>query len=163
MYSTVLKEYHDKDSNLMVKIEVVDWCCGSNWFNDLYTESPHIGGITVTSPTADGRHYIGQYTPKELASDFAKQGRCNPSKEAYESLCQELEHYITASDCSLKCTVSRNGIELNESHGITFDYSYVYGELLEDMANRMLIEYGNDFITEAIEGALEAITGLIAV
>jgi hypothetical protein len=156
---TIIKEYNQDD--LQIIIRVIDYEAGSTWFAELYEESDHIGGTTVTSESANG-HYIGQTTPAELAKDYAKQGRSNPSKEAYDSLSEDLEHYIQASDCALKATVYKNGIELAENQGISFDFSYVYHNSHEEEGLRVLTEYGDEFIKDAIKEAHETLEQLAA-
>lgn len=159
MIKTTIKEYSINDIDLL--IEVIDFCEGSSWFNDLYEPSEHIAGTTITSESANG-HYIGQYKPSELAKDYANQGRLNPSKEAYESLSKELEHYIQASDCALKVTVYKQGIELASNYGISFDFSFVYHNSYEEEGLRMLSEYGDYFINEAINEARDNLRKLAA-
>ena len=133
----------------VMTIGVIDYCCGSHWFQELYESSEHIAGTTVTSESASG-HYIGQTTPAELSKFFAKEGRENPSKEAYDSLSKELEHYIKASDCSLFCRIEKSGVELAKTTGITSEYSDIYHDNYEDFGEDLLKEYGNDFINEAM-------------
>lgn len=165
MYTTETLEDRSKNGWQIV-IDVVDFCEGLHWFADLYTESEHIGGETIAAPAQLCRgavqHYRGQYTPAELASDYAKQGRENPSREAYATLQKELAHYIQASDCALKCTVSRNGIVLASGYGVMFDWSHELEQGLEDTARAMLRDYGRDFIREAIAEAREVVRGLAA-
>ena len=163
MIKELIREY--KTRNFTVKIEAVNFCEGSHWFNELYEASDyHIAGTTIQVPAhLQSRHapsyYIGQYTPSELASDFAKQGRENPSAEAYKSLQDELAHYIEANDCALLCSVSANGVSLSSVGSCVFDYSYDYCGDFEDYAKTMLKEYP-DFIAEAIEEARNTINNL---
>lgn len=54
----------------------------------------HKGGVTITNPEAD-RNSWTYYRPlqvslSELTADYAKQGRENPSREAYDSLQRQL-------------------------------------------------------------------------
>ena len=154
-----------------VKIEFVDWCEGSPWFNDLYTESPHIGGTTIQVPSYlkgnggynDRVFYIGQYKPSELARDYAKQGRANSSAEAYASLQKELAHYIQASDCTIQCTIRRCGIKLGEAHSCTFDVSPEYDELDHEGWYKQIVgDYGFDFVHEAVKQARDKLDELCA-
>ncbi|WP_230687863.1 hypothetical protein, partial [Streptococcus pneumoniae] len=66
----------------------------------IWEEAPHhIGGVTVTLLGSD---YYGRgkntfwtscnYTPGQLAKEYAQAGRENPSKVAYQSLQNELRH-----------------------------------------------------------------------
>ncbi len=143
-----------------VTIEAVNHCEGSHWFDELYTESEHIAGTTITTPSwvtqgFDNRHWIGQTTPAELTKCYAKQGRKNPSAEAYASLQKELAHYMLASDCSLRCTVTMNGIELASVYGIGFDWSEELEESFSDLAAEVMKENGIDFIKQALQEARE--------
>lgn len=163
----LIKEF--EQDGLDVKVYVDGGEYGSHWFRDLYTESPHIGGVTVQVPSQQQhrdcpKFYIGQYTPGQLASEYAKQGRENPSKEAYESLQKELGWYLTAADYNLVCEVSKAGIELAEVYGITFDYSWEYAdESLEEYAVKwMLPDYGDEVVGEAVKEAKEALRNLCA-
>ncbi|MBU1248506.1 MAG: hypothetical protein KKB70_07400 [Proteobacteria bacterium] len=66
-----------------------------------------------------------QYTLDQLSSDFAAQGRPNPSKEAYDSLLAQLRWDNHAEDCHFKVEVSRNGVGLvNEYAGFSFVWSW---------------------------------------
>ena len=135
MIFTTIKEYSIQDLN--IKIQVVDFCEGSSWFNDLYTPSKH----------------------NDL---YTKQGQ-----EAYESLSKELEHYINANDSVrmsallgvLKVTVSKAGVELVKNYGTSFDFSFIYHD---SYGLRMLAEYGDDFVIEAIKEAKNTIQLLTA-
>ena len=59
---------------------------GSPWFRDLYTECEHEGGISIQAPYhrlpycyhGGPKFYRGQYTPAELASEYAKLGIRKP-------------------------------------------------------------------------------------
>lgn len=152
-----------------IKIEIVDFCQGSPWFSELYTPADcHQAGETIQVPShlqhRNGhKFYTGQYTPSQLASDYAKQGRENPSREAYESLQKEMGYYITATDCALRCRVLKAGIELAKKYSVGFDYSYEYTEAsIEDMAKNQLSEHGRDFIKEAISEARDTLQALAA-
>ena len=158
MQTTTIRTF--ETAHFQVLIQVVETHEGSFWLQDLYTPTDtHEAGVTIQVPDhLQGRNapkfYIGQYTPAELAKDYARQGRENPSKVAYESLQNELGHYITADDCFLQCKVYGAGHELACVTGISFEYSYEYDdESLEDLALIMLKEHGREFIHEAIKDA----------
>ena len=164
MISETIRKIETKSYTVL--IEVVNFCEGSYLFNELYTESEHIAGTTIKAPeyltTGKSRHYIGQYTPAELSKDYAKQGRHNPSYEAYKNLQDELAHYIQASDCAIKCSVFKAGIELSSSYGTGFDHSPKCSESLEEKGLLILNEYGREFINEAIIEAKEKLIDLAA-
>lgn len=144
-----------------VALDIVDFCEGSPWLSDLYTPSDtHQAGTTIQVPSHlqkcnCPKYYIGQYTPAQLARDYAKQGRVNPSREAYESLQKELAHYIQASDCAIRCTITHNdtGITLSKTYSTCFDYSHELDESIEQHARFVIDDHGRDFIHEAIEHA----------
>jgi len=155
--------------NYTLTLDIVDFCMGSNWLAELYTATDtHQAGTTIKTPdyVNSSRHapkfYIGPATPAQLARDYAKQGRENPSREAYDSLQRELAHYMTASDCAIRCTVTHTetGIELAESFSCGFDHSDYLECDIEENARRMLAEYGRDFIREAIKEARDTIRKL---
>jgi len=150
-----------------VLIEVVDFCEGSDWLRELYTVSDtHIAGTTIQVPgylqRGGHKYYIGQYTPAQLASDYAKQGRDNPSAEAYASLQTELAHYIQASDCTLRCTVSKAGIKLGSADSVCFEVSPEYYRTPEEHAKAIIGDYGLEFVSEAIQDARETLNALAA-
>lgn len=99
----------------------------------------HQGGVTVKNPIyqRNGFKYATplHYSLKQLSSDYAKQGRKNPSKEAYISLQKELERDLEASEYSLAAkVVDANGSTVLESFylGYAFDWCYRDGDDLED-------------------------------
>lgn len=153
-----------------VALDIVDFCEGSTWLGDLYTATDtHEAGTTIQVPSyLHERHcpkyYIGQYTPAQLARDYAKQGRTNPSREAYASLQKELAHYIQASDCAIRCTITHNetNIILAETYSTCFDYSCELDDGIEDHARMIFKEHGRDFINEAIRHARETQARLAA-
>lgn len=155
-----------KTERFTVLIQAVDYCQGSHWFDELYTPSCHIAGTTIKLPShltrGKAEHFIGQYTPAELARDYAEQGRENPSYAAYKSLQDELAHYVQASDCALQCKVFKAGVELASETSLTFDYSIELNETFEEYAALMLKEYGREFISEAITAAKNKLTELKA-
>jgi len=78
----------------------------------------HDAGRTVQHPNpgrGGPRYWVScNYTPAELAANFAAQGRENPSREAYESLQRELVHYTEGDMVLIRVTVERDGCELAE-------------------------------------------------
>lgn len=143
-----------------IRIEAADLEMGSPLFSELYTASEHIGGVTIQNPDGQG-FYIGQTTPAQLAKEYAKQGHSNPCKTAYASLQRELEHYIKASDCVLRCTVERGGYELAQTYGIGFELSDVYGDTLGSRGRLMLKDYGREFVHEAMQKARTVLAKII--
>jgi hypothetical protein len=151
-----------KTARYTLTLDIVDFCEGSPWLADLYEPTDtHQAGTTIKTPdyVNPSRHapkyYIGQTTPAELAREYAKQGRANPSREAYDSLQRELAHYITATDCAIRCTITHTetGIGLGESYSCSFDHSDYLDCDIEENARRVLRDYGRDFIREAVAEA----------
>ena len=102
----------------------------------------------------------------ELAAAYAKQGRENPSFEAYQSLQNELERDITASDYGFRVNAYISDIlVLDEGHvGCGFDYSYDdEGDLL-DRAICVWDEYGttNEVIGMAKKAAADILESVPA-
>lgn len=150
---------HKTIGNTSVTIEVVDFCEGCYWLHELYTATDeHQGGVTVQVPSHlqcrnSYNYYIGQTTPAELAKEYAKQGRDNPSLEAYQSLQSELAHYIQASDCALKCTVMKHNVIIAENYGTTFDYSVELPQSFDEYGELMFKEYGTELVKETFNEA----------
>jgi hypothetical protein len=119
-----------------VSVFVVDYHCATEWLTDLFDiRDSHEGGVTIRNPVNPGDNRLyqwfapTQYTLASLASDYAKQGRSNPSKEAYKSAQQELAWHLTASDFGISVTVHKHGIEIaNTTAGFGFDYSFEYAD-----------------------------------
>ena len=152
------------DLNIMVSVICFD--CNDG-FSDMWEGTDkHQGGVTITNPEADRNSYI-YFIPKqislsELAADYAKQGRDNPSGEAYKALQDQLVRDISASDYGFKVSAYVGGVEvLADTYvGCGFDYSYDdEGDLL-DAARRVWDEYGAT--EEVIEMAKKAAADIVA-
>jgi len=148
-----------------IEIFAVETHSGCNMlFDQFELTDRHEGGVTIVNPEHDHNSYRYaiplQTSLAELTKSFAKQGRENPSREAYESLQKELGWYITADDCYLRYTVSKAGIELADYIGIGFDYSWHYSDQsLEDYALEILADYGDT--EEALAEAKENLSALL--
>ncbi|ANZ51934.1 hypothetical protein WUMEUNZI_CDS0146 [Salmonella phage SeKF_63] len=99
----------------------------------------HQGGVTVKNPNCQRNEFKYaiplHYSLKQLSSDYAKQGRENPSKEAYTSLQKELERDLEASEYNLAAkVVDANGQTILDSFyiGYAFDWCYSDGDDLDD-------------------------------
>lgn len=162
MNKTLIKT--EAHSGLVLEVYAVEFNSGSSAIWDFFERAEkHIGGVTISNPEFTGRE-IQFFTPvnyslASLASDYAKQGRENPSAEAYESAQQELGWLITADDCALLYRVTCNGIELCEDYGIGFEYSYQYNDqAIEQCALEMLRDY--DESEEVLNRAFEILKTL---
>lgn len=158
MITETLREFNI--GRYQVEIECIDYCQGSDWLGDMFdVVGEHEGGVTVRNPVNAGDNKYHQwYTPKqytlaELASDYAKQGLENPSKDAYESAQRELGWYITASDFGFQVTVKRDDVVLVENNaGLGFDFSWEYSK--ESLADYCWANF-RDVITECLHEAIE--------
>jgi len=122
----------------------------------------HEGGVTVRNPEAHDPRREHMWwksvngTPADLAKEYAKQGRANPSKEAYDSMQKELLHYIAGDMYIARVRVIIEGEEvLDES--LSFDHSsYLFDNTPEEEALARVLEYfGNvdDLMKRAREEA----------
>ena len=131
--------------------------CVENWqFTD-----EHKGGVTIKVKNAERNSYKyaipTHYTLSQLASDYAKQGRANPSLEAYKSLQDELHRDLEASNYILFASVvdSNGNTVLNSfSLAYSFDWCYLDGEDLEE---RLKEEVSNSGAEEEVLERLEAL------
>ena len=152
------------DLNIMVSVICFDCSVG---FSDMWEGSDkHQGGVTITNPDADRNSWRffmpKQYTLADLAADYAKQGRDNPSGEAYQSLQDQLVRDIHACDCGFSVSAFVGGVAIltDEYAGCGFDYSvYDDGDLLS-AARRVWDEYGTT--EEVIEMAKKAAADIVA-
>jgi hypothetical protein len=126
----------------------------------------HKGGVTIANPEADRnswKFFIPKpYTLSELAADYAKQGRGNPSGEAYQSLQDQLHRDIHACDYGFRVSAYIGDIEVlaDEIVGCGFDYSVYDDEDLLSAARRVWGEYGTT--AEVIEMAKKAAADILA-
>lgn len=151
---------------LSINVSVICFECNDG-FSDMWAGTDkHQGGVTITNPEADRnswKYFIPkQYTLADLAADYAKQGRENPSAAAYQSLQDQLVRDISASDYGFKVSAYVGGVEIlaDECVGCGFDYSYDdEGDLL-DVARRVWDENGT--LEEAIGMAKKAAADIVA-
>lgn len=157
-------EIESGDLNIMVSVICFD--CNDS-FSDMWEGTDkHQGGVTITNLEAD-RNCYKYFIPKQctladLAADYAKQGRDNPSGEAYQSLQEQLMRDLHACDYGFSVSAHIGGIEVlaNEYVGCGFDYSYDdEGDLLS-AASCVWDEYGT---TEEVIGmAKKAAADIVA-
>ena len=140
---------------LNITVSVVCFDCNDG-FSDMWEGTDkHQGGVTITNPEADRNSYKyfipRQCTLSELAADYAKQGRDNPSATAYQSLQYELMRDLHACDYGFMVSAYVGGVVVlaDEIVGCGFDYSYDdEGDLLDE-ARRVWDEYST---TEEVIG-----------
>ena len=115
----------------------------------------HKGGVTIANLEADRNSYKyaipQQCTLAELSADYAKQGRENPSSEAYQSLQRQLSRDLNASDYGFQVSAEIDGVKLfdDENLGCAFDWSWEDDNSLLDAAQDVFNEY--DVNQDAIE------------
>lgn len=121
----------------------------------------HQGGVTVKNSNCQHNEFKYaiplHYSLKQLSSDYAKQGRENPSKKAYISLQEELERDLEASEYNITAKiVDANGKTVLDSFyiGCTFDWAYSDDEDLED---RLKEEVSNSDAESEVLEHLEAL------
>jgi hypothetical protein len=137
---------------------------GTHWLNNgdmgMFAErESHIGGVTVKY---NNRHFEPvQYSLAELASEYAKQGRANPSKEAYDSAKQEIEYLWNSYSVGLWATVKIGDIELLDEHIIGSEFNPAFDDE-EETIKRLKEDYVNEesLLQQARERGLELFQAL---
>ncbi|QHR67902.1 hypothetical protein mistaenkt_14 [Escherichia phage mistaenkt] len=119
--------------------EAVNCYEASHSISDWEFTDKHQGGVTIKNPNYQRNEFKYaiplRYSLKQLSSDYAKQGRENPSQEAYISLQKELERDLEASEYNISAkVVDANGNTVLDSFylGYAFDWCYSDGDDLED-------------------------------
>ena len=161
-----IETFEIESGELTINMSIV--CYGYFYgFSDMWEGTDtHQGGVTITNPEADRNswnYFIPkQYTLADLAADYARQGRENPSAAAYQSLQEQLMRDLHACDYGFMVSAFVGGVEIltDEYVGCGFDYSYDdEGDLL-DAARRVWDENGT---TEEVIGmAKKAAADIVA-
>ena len=161
-----IESFEIESGELSINVSVICFECNDGFFFFFEGTDKHQGGVTIANPEADRnswKYFIPkQITLSELAADYAKQGRANPSGEAYQALQDQLMRDIHASDYGFSVSAYVGGVEvLADTYvGCGFDYSYDdEGDLL-DAARRVWDEYGT--LEEVIEMAKKAAADIVA-
>ena len=151
---------------LSINVSVICFDCYDGFSDQWEGTDKHQGGETITNLEADRnswKYFIPkQYTLADLAADYAKQGRDNPSGAAYQSLQDELMRDIHACDYGFSVSAYIGDVELlaDENVGCGFDYSYDdEGDLLDE-ARRVWDEYGT--LEEVIGMAKKSAADIVA-
>lgn len=141
--------------------EAVTWYEPSHALENWEFTDDHQGGVTIKNPNYRRNAFKYaiplHYSLKQLSSDYAKQGRENPSREAYISLQEELKRDLEASDYYLSAkVVDANGKTVLDSFsiGYAFDWCYSDGDDLED---RLKEEVSNSDAESEVLERLEAL------
>tara|TARA_R110000765_G_scaffold401912_1_gene497546 strand:- start:6 stop:506 length:501 start_codon:yes stop_codon:yes gene_type:complete len=154
MGKTIIKEYKQEGFDVVYSYEIDEYERPNDIWEIFTPADYHEAGITIQYLNAGRdcpKHYTScNYTPAQLAKEYAAQGRANPSKEAYDSLQKELSHYLDGICYSAIVEIKRAGIVL-ATDCIGSDYSDNYGESLEDNAIQCAKEHFciKDLISQA--------------
>lgn len=161
-----IDSFEIESGELNISVSVICFDCNDGFSDQWEGTDKHQGGVTITNPDADRnswKYFIPkQCTLSELAAAYAKQGRDNPSAAAYQSLQNQLERDISASDYGFKVSAYVDGVEVlaGEFVGCGFDYSYDdEGDLLDE-ARRVWDEFGT--LEEVIGMAKKAAADIVA-
>ena len=154
MEKTIIKEYKQEGFDVVYSYEIDEYERPNDIWGIFTPADYHEAGITIQYLNAGRdcpKHYTScNYTPAQLAKEYAAQGRANPSKEAYDSLQKELSHYLDGICYSAIVEIKRAGIVL-ATDCIGSDYSDNYGESLADNAIQCAKEHFciKDLISQA--------------
>ena len=152
-----IEKFEIESGELTINVSVVCYECFDGFADQWEGTDKHKGGVTIANPVADRnswKYFIPkQCTLSELAAAYAKQGRGNPSGEAYQSLRDQLHRDIHACDYGFMVSAYVGGIEVlaDEIVGCGFDHSIFDDEDLITAASRVWDEY--DTTAETIEMA----------
>lgn len=161
-----IESFEIESGELNISVSVICFDCNDGFSDQWEGTDTHQGGVTIANPEADRngwKYFIPkQCTLSELAAAYAKQGRDNPSAAAYQSLQNQLERDISASDYGFKVSAYVGGVEvLADTYvGCGFDYSYDDEGSLLDEARRVWDEY--DTTKDVIEMAKKAAADIVA-
>ena len=145
---STIESFKIESGALKIEVSVICYECFDGFADQWEATDKHQGGVTIKNPIA-GRNSYKYFIPlqsslPELTSCYAKQGRDNPSAAAYQSLQNQLERDITASDYGFRVTayIGDTLVLDDEYIGCGFDYSYDDEGSLLDRATCVWDEYG---------------------
>ena len=141
--------------------EAVTWYEPSHALENWEFTDDHQGGVTIKNPNYQRNEFKYaiplHYSLKQLSSDYAKQGRENPSREAYTSLQEELQRDLEASDYYLSAkVVDANGKTVLDSFSIGYVFDWCYSDGV-DLADRLKEEVSNSGAESEVMEQLEAL------
>lgn len=162
---TVDATFEVVEEKFTIIYEAVNCYAASHSLDNWKFTDDHQGGVTVKNPNYqydEFKYAIPlHYSLKQLYSDYAKQGRENPSREAYISLQKELERDLEASEYSITAkVVDSNGKTVLDSFylGYAFDWCYSDGD---DLEGRLKEEVSNSDAESEVLERLEALKELM--
>ena len=163
---SIIESFEIESGELNITVSVICYECFDSFSDQWEGTDIHQGGVTIANPDAD-RNSWKYFTPKqctlsELAADYAKQGRDNPSATAYQSLQDQLQRDLQACDYGFKVSAYVGGVEVlaDEIVGCGFDYSYDDEGGLLDAARRVWDENGT--LEEVIGMAKKSAADIVA-
>ena len=163
---SIIETFEIESGELNITVSVICFDCNDGFSDQWEGTDQHQGGVTIKNPNA-GRNCYKYFIPQQctlagLVSCYAKQGRDNPSAEAYQSLQNQLERDISANDYGFRATAYIGDILVldDEPIGCGFDYSYDDEGLLLDRAICVWDEY--DTTDEVIGMAKKAAADILA-
>lgn len=162
----VIEKFEIESGELTINVSVVCYECFDGFADQWEGTDKHKGGVTIANPEADRNSYKylipKQCTLSELAAAYAKQGRDNPSAAAYQSLQEQLQRDISASDYGFKVSAYVGDVEVlaDEIVGCGFDYSYDDEGCLLDVARLVWDDY--DTTAEVLDMAKKSAANILA-
>lgn len=163
--SDIIETFNFSRNNIDFTVNVVCAYTFDQFGDQWKMTDKHEGGVTITNPDADRNSFKyaipQQYTLAELTADYAKAGRANPSREAYESLQRQLARDITANDYYFTVDATAGSHTLLDGEVVCcgFDYSYDDEGSLLDVAEEIWKEHDGE--EDAIEAAISAARDLL--
>lgn len=161
-----IESFEIESGELSVNVSVICFECFDCFSVMWEGTDKHQGGVTIANHEADRnswKYFIPrQVSLSELAAAYAKQGRDNPSGEAYQTLQDQLMRDIHACDYGFNVSAFVGGVEVlaGEFVGCGFDYSYDdEGDLLS--AARLVWDE-NGTLEEVIGMAKKAAADIVA-
>lgn len=155
-----------ESGEMVINVSVICYACFDGFADQWEGTDKHQGGVTIANPEAD-RNSWKFFIPKQcslsqLAADYAKQGRENPSAAAYQSLQDQLQRDIYACDYGFNVSAYIGGVEVLDSEyvGCGFDHSEYDKDDLITAARRVWDEY--DTTADVIEMAKKAAADIVA-
>lgn len=163
---SIIESFEIESGTLKIEVSIICYGCFDGFADQWEGTDKHHGGVTIKNQNADRnswKYFIPQQCSiAELASCYAKQGRDNPSAEAYQSLQNQLERDSSASDYGFRATAYIGDILVldDEPIGCGFDYSYDDEGSLLDCAVCVWDEF--DTTKDVIELAKKAAADIVA-
>ncbi|UPW39613.1 hypothetical protein ESCO50_00009 [Escherichia phage vB_EcoM_ESCO50] len=141
--------------------EAVTWYEPSHALENWEFTDDHQGGATIKNPNYQRNEFKYaiplHYSLKQLSSDYAKQGRKNPSREAYISLQEELKRDLEASEYYLSAkVVDANGKTVLDSFSIGYAFDWCYSDGV-DLEDRLKEEVSNSGAESEVLERLESL------